>query len=116
MGPIPDDGGYDPVDCRLFRGCVDHRDHLGERSGVEVVVLRNPKAGITSFDDRPAGLRVYDVADEGRGPLASVLHNPFSYPGRVAEAHDAVLHDRRVADCIRAEMRRPGSCRIPAAE
>ncbi len=55
-----------------------------------------------------------DVPDEGRGPLASVIHNPFSYPMRVAEAHDAVLHDRRVADCIRAEMSDPGSCRIPA--
>lgn len=109
IGPIPDDGGYDPVHCGLF-GCDDHRDHLGEGAGVEVLVLRNPKAGITSFDDRPAGLRVYDVPDEGRGPLASVLHNPFTYPARVAEAHDAVLHDQRVADCILAEMAEIGSC------
>lgn len=112
IGPIPDDGGYDPIECGLL-GCDDHREHLGEAAGVEVLVLRNPKAGITSFDDRPAGLRVYDVPDTGRGPLASLFHNPFSYPARVAEAHDAVLHDPRVADCIRSEMAEPGSCDIP---
>ncbi len=77
------------------------------------MVLRNPKAGITNFDDQPEGLRVYDVPDEGRGPLASLIHNPFTYPSRAAEAHDAVLHDKRVADCIRAEMAELGSCDIP---
>ncbi|MCJ7726899.1 MAG: hypothetical protein MUP76_11005 [Acidimicrobiia bacterium] len=114
VGPIPDDGGYDPVECNWLHRCHDHRDHLGEGAGVEVLVLRNPKAGITNFDDRPDGLRVYDVPDEGRGPLGALLHNPFSYSSRVAEAHDAVLHDQRVADCIRAEMADPGSCDIPA--
>jgi len=111
VGPIPDDGGYTPRDCD-WSGlrCTDNRDHLGEESGGEVLVLRNPMAGITNFDDRPEGLRVYDVPDEGRGPLASLLHNPFSYSARVAEAHDAVLHDQRVADCIRAEMADLGSC------
>ncbi|MBU1866196.1 MAG: alpha/beta hydrolase [Actinobacteria bacterium] len=111
VGPIPDDGGYDPIEC-MFDGCVDHRDHLGEGAGIEVLVIRNPKAGITNFDDRPDGLRVYDVPDEGRGPLAAFFHNPFSYSARVAEAHEAVLHDRRVAECIRAELTELGSCDI----
>ena len=116
VGPIPDDGGYSPRECEwLGMRCTDHRDHLGEASGVEVLVLRNPKAGITNFDDQPEGLRVYDVPDEGRGPLASLIHNPFTYASRAAEAHDAVLHDRRVADCIRAEMAELGSCDIPVA-
>ena len=116
VGPIPDDGGYSPKECILPGLCVDNRDHLGEGAGVEVLVLRNPKAGITNFDDRPDGLRVYDVADEGRGPLGAFLHNPFSYSARIAEAHDAVLHDQRVADCIRAEMAELGSCDIPAEQ
>ena len=113
VGPIPDDGGYSPYECD-WSGlrCADNRDYLGEGSGVEVLVLRNPRAGVTSFDDRPEGLRVYDVPDEGRGPLASLFHNPFSYFSRVAEAHNAVLHDQRVADCIRAEMTELGSCDI----
>ena len=113
VGPIPDDGGYTPLECD-WSGlrCTDNRDHLGEASGVEVLVLRNPRAGITNFDDKPEGLRVYDVPDQGRGPLASVFHNPFSYSSRVAEAHDAVLHDQRVANCIRAEMAELGSCDI----
>ena len=116
VGPIPDDGGYDPVECD-WTGlrCHDNRDHLGEDAGVEVLVLRNPKAGITNFDDRPDGLRVYDVPDVGRGPAAAFFHNPFTYGARIAEAHDAVLSDQRVADCIRAEMAEIGSCDIPAA-
>jgi hypothetical protein len=115
VGPIPDDGGYSPVDCDWFGlRCTDNREHLGEAAGVEVVVLRNPNAGITTFDDRPEGLRVYDVPDDGRGPLESLLHNPLTYPVRMAEAHEAVLHDPRVAECILAEMASPGSCDIPA--
>jgi hypothetical protein len=116
IGPIPDDGGYDPVECD-WSGlrCVDNRDHLGEGAGIEVLVLRNPKAGITNFDDRPEGLRVYDVPDDGPGPGAAFLANPFTFSNRVAEAHDAVLRDQRVADCIRAEMAELGSCDIPTA-
>lgn len=113
VGPIPDDGGYNPMECDWLRRCHDNRDHLGDAAGVEVLVLRNPKAGITNFDDRPDGLRVYDVPDDGRGPLGALLHNPFTYSSRVAEAHDAVLRDQRVADCIRAEMAELGSCDIP---
>lgn len=114
IGPIPDDGGYDPLHCRWKVFCEDTREHLGEEAGVEVMVLRNPKAGITNFDDRPEGLRIYDVPDEGRGPLAALAHNPFSYARRVAEAHEAVLHDPRVAECILSEMDLPGSCHIEA--
>ena len=113
VGSIPDDGRYDPTECSLLGGCVDNREHLGEGAGIEVLVLRNPKAGITNFNGRPAGLRVYDLAEEGRGPLSALLHNPFSYSARVAEAHDAVLYDQRVADCIRSEMAELGSCDIP---
>jgi len=113
VGPIPDDGGYNPVHCEGIGRCQDHRDHLGEGSGIEVLVLRNPKAGITNFNDRPDGLRVYDVPDAGRGPLDALVHDPLSFGSRVAEAHEAVLHDQRVADCILAEMAEPGSCDIP---
>jgi hypothetical protein len=114
IGPIPDDGGYRPVRCD-WTGlrCHDTREHLGRAAGVEVVVLRNPKAGITNFDERPNGLRIYDVPDDGPGPLAALAGNPFTYPWRTAQAHEAVLSDRRVADCIRAEMAEPGSCHIP---
>jgi hypothetical protein len=112
IGPIPDDGGYDPMECRWLRMfCTDNRDHLGEAAGVETMVVRNPKAGITNFDDRPEGLRIYDFPDDGPGPLSALVQNPFSYPNRVSEAHESVLHDRRVAECILAEMESPGSCR-----
>lgn len=108
---VPDDGGYDPVSCDfLWFGCTDSRDHLGAASGVEVLVVRNPKAGITSFADLPEGLRVYDAPDDGRGLLEQVWHNPLALPARVAEAHEAVLHDPAVARCITAEMWQPGSC------
>ena len=44
VGPVPDDGGYDPVDCSfLWFGCHDDRAHLGDASGVEVIVVRNPR-------------------------------------------------------------------------
>lgn len=115
-GPLPDDGGYDPADCSWFGlRCTDTRDHLGEASDVEVLVIRNPKAGITNFDDRPEGLRIMDVPDDGPGPLAALLSDPFGYPSRVSEAHDSVLHDLRVAECIVEEMSAPGSCRIGTA-
>ena len=111
---LPDDGGYDPVSCSWF-SCRDERDHLGEASGVEVMVVRNPKAGITNFSDLPDGLRVYEAADRGPGFLETLLTNPIGLVGRVTEAHDAVLTDPRVADCITAEMAAPGTCGLPRA-
>lgn len=112
-GPLPDDGGYDPITCDILGGCRDRRAHLGEASGVEVLVIRNPRAGVTSFGDHPEGLRVIDVADGGPGPLAALLADPFGFPARMAEAHNAVLSDERVARCIAAEMHEPGSCDVP---
>ncbi len=110
-GPIPDDGGYDPITCDPR--CRDRRVDLGRAAGVEVLVIRNPKAGITNFDDHPEGLRVIDAPDDGPGPLAAFLGNPFRYPARVSEAHNAVLTDPRVARCIASEIAVPGSCDLP---
>jgi len=113
IGPVPDDGGYDPVRCRFLGfGCVDSRAGLGDESGVDVVVVRNPKAGVTSFADVPPGLRVFDAPDDGPTLAGQLGRNPLALPGRIARAHEAVLHDRRVADCIVAELR-SGRCDLP---
>jgi len=115
-GPVPDDGGYNPVQCSFLRfDCSDRRVWLGRESGVEVVVIRNPKAAITSFGDDPAGLRVYNAADEGPTIGGQLIRNPFGLPTRIAEAHDAVLHDPKVADCVVAELR-SGVCDLPKAK
>ncbi|MCH7584388.1 MAG: alpha/beta hydrolase [Acidobacteria bacterium] len=112
-GPLPDDGGYDPVGCTLLRfNCSDRRVGLGLNSGVDVLVIRNPKAGVTSFGDHPAGLRVYDAADDGPTIWQQLIRNPFALPWRISEAHEAVLHDRNVADCITAELT-SGTCDLP---
>lgn len=112
-GPLPDDGGYDPVRCGFLRfSCSDRRDGLGRVSGVEVVVIRNPRAGITSFWDEPEDLRVYDAAGEGPTLWDQVGRKVVGMPGRVAKAHEGVLHDRRVADCLVAELR-SGRCDLP---
>ncbi len=117
MGPLPDDGGYDPVDCSLlWFWCRDARAHLGEASGVEVFVVRNPMAGVTSFGDHPAGLRVLDAPDAGPGPFGQLLRNPFGIVERLNRAHLSVLSDPAVARCLVAEMWEPGSCRIGAPE
>lgn len=114
IGPVPDDGGYDPVQCRfLTLWCDDRRAHLGEAAGVDVVVIRNPRAAITSFGDVPPGLRVHDAADDGPGPLGQLFRNPFGLPGRVVEAHESVLSDPRVAACLMGEVRRSGTCDLP---
>jgi hypothetical protein len=114
VGPVPDDGGYDPVHCSfLFLGCEDRRVGLGLRSGVEVMVIRNPRAAITSFGDVPDGLRIYDADDGGRGPLGQLVRNPFGLPGRIAAAHESVLSDPRVAACIVAEATGAGECGLP---
>jgi hypothetical protein len=114
-GPLADDGGYDPVACSLLRGCEDDRDQLGRASGVEVMVVRNPVSGMANFGDAPAGLRVYDAADGGPGFWETLFTRPWAIFSRISEAHNSVLHDQRVADCIVAEMRRPGSCSLPRA-
>ena len=82
---------------------------------MEVVVVRNPVSGVASFGDAPAGLRVYDAADGGPGLIATLLTRPWAVFRRITEAHNAVLHDQAVADCIVAEMRRPGTCSLPRA-
>jgi len=116
LGIVPNDGGYDPVDCVVGPlWCRDSRDGLGERSRVPVAVVRNPKAWITNFDDIPDGLRVYDAPDRGSGFLGTMLQRPWSLPSRVFAAHEAVLHDQDVADCIVAEMRTPGTCGLSRA-
>jgi hypothetical protein len=116
-GPIPDDGGYDPVQCRwMWLGCRDARDNLGRASGIPTLVIRNPKAGITNFDDHPANLRVHDAADAGRGPLDALLRDPLGYPGRVTAAHESVLSNPGVADCLVSEMRDPGTCPLPRSD
>ncbi|MEA2010027.1 MAG: hypothetical protein U9N78_04915, partial [Actinomycetota bacterium] len=56
-GGTADDGLFNPVRCG-WTGCVDIRDGLGERSGVEVVIVRNPDAGFTNFWGRPDDVRV----------------------------------------------------------
>jgi hypothetical protein len=113
LGPVADDGGYTPVRCRFLRfGCEDRRAGLGAQAGVEVVVVRNPKAGITSFADRPPGLRIYDAPDDGPTILGQLGRNPMALPARVAQAHESVIHDRSVAACIVAEMR-SDRCDLP---
>jgi len=112
-GSLPDDGGYDPIQCTFLGfGCSDRRAGLGHSAGVEVVVIRNPKAALTSFGDLPAGLRVYDAADDGPTIWGQLARNPFALPWRIAEAHDAVLHDQKVAECIVAELA-SGTCDLP---
>jgi hypothetical protein len=111
-GPIPDDGGYDPIHCDR-RGCVDTRRHLGEASGVEVVVMRNPRGGITNFGDLPEGLRVYDASDGGPGFAETLFTRPWDLVSRATNAHLAVLDDPRVADCLSAEIAGSGACHLP---
>jgi len=106
---IPDNGGFDPVAC-TSEGCRDRRENLGEASGVEVIAIRNPDALVTNFWDRPEGLRVYDLVDDGRPSAALLWNNPWAVAGRVSEAHGSVLVHWIVADCISAEVARAGSC------
>ncbi|HEX5630568.1 MAG TPA: hypothetical protein VFY15_02840, partial [Acidimicrobiia bacterium] len=113
-GPVPDDGGYDPVDCSLlWFWCRDARAHLGESSGVEVVVVRNPRAGVTSFSDHPSGLRVLDAPDDGHGPWEQLVRDPMGWFTRISRAHEAVLTDPAVARCLVTEMWHPGDCSFP---
>ena len=113
IGVVPDDGGYNPIRCDAS-GCVDTRRHLGEASGVEVMVVRNPQAGITNFADVPEGLRVLEASDGGPGFFSTLLTHPWDIGSRVTEAHFAVLDDPRVAECIATEITGDGGCQLHA--
>jgi hypothetical protein len=115
-GAIPDDGGYDPVRCTVLRVvCTDTRVGLVGASGVEVIVIQNPKAVITNVGTPPPGLRVVEAPDGGPWPIEQIRRNPILLPSRISEAHKSVLRDQRVADCIVAEMTSPGSCGLTPA-
>jgi len=111
IGPLADNGLFHPVRCEWF-SCSDIRDHLGERSGVEVIAVRNPDALITNFRDEPEGMRIYELDDGGPHPL-SWPWDPVETLDRIGEAHGAVLHSDVVADCIVAEAGQTGSCTWP---
>ncbi|MCL1595706.1 MAG: alpha/beta hydrolase [Actinomycetia bacterium] len=106
---IPDNGGFDPIRC-TDDGCRDVRANLGEAAGIDVIAIRNPDAVVTNFIDEPVGLRVFDLVDDGK---SSALVAPFGIIGfqkRVSEAHRSVLTHPAVADCVKAEVLRSGSC------
>jgi hypothetical protein len=110
---LPDDGGYDPYHCTFLRiVCRDTRIDLGRPSGIEVLVIQNPKAGITNVGVAPRGLRVLDAPDDGPGILGQITRNPLVLPWRIFEAHRSVLRDPSVADCLVHEMWSPGSCTL----
>lgn len=111
---LPDDGGYDPYHCTFLRIiCTDTRIDLGRPSGIEVLVIQNPKAGITNVVGMaPRGLRVLDAPDDGPSILGQIVRNPLVLPWRIAEAHQSVLRDPAVADCLVHEMWSPGSCTL----
>lgn len=111
-GETADDGLFSPVRCG-WTGCRDVRNRLGERSGVEVVIVRNPDAGFTNFRGRPDRVRVYDLDDQG-GSMLKRFPNLVGMWQRMGEAHNSVLHSDTVADCIAAEARSAGSCRWPS--
>ena len=114
IADIPNDGGYDPVQCTVLRiSCVDTRIDLGRASGVEIVVIQNPKAGVTNLGTaRPEGLRVINAPDNGPGLLESLLRFSIAAPLRIAQAHRSVRRSPQVALCIHAEMWSPGSCGV----
>ena len=95
--------------------CTDSRDHLGAASGVQVMVVRNPKSGVARFSDIPEGLRVYEAADDGPGLFETLFTRPWTIASRISAAHNSLLHDPRVADCIVAEMGQTGACPLPQA-
>lgn len=112
-GNTADDGLFNPIRCG-WAGCRDIRDGLGEQSGVEVVIVRNPDAEFTNFRDRPDGVRVYDL-DDGGGGMLSRFPNIFGMWNRMGEAHSSVMHSDTVAACIAAEAQRVGSCVWPVS-
>ena len=110
LGFVPDNGGFDPIRC-AGGACRDLRVDLGTRAGVEVIAIRNPDALVTNFVDEPAGLRTYDLIDDGAPGALSRWWNPVWTFRRIFSAHGSVLEHRSVADCVRAESLVPGSCR-----
>jgi pimeloyl-ACP methyl ester carboxylesterase len=106
---IPDNGGFDPVAC-TSDGCRDRRESLGVASGVEVIAIRNPDAVLTSFRERPEGLRVFDLVDDGKPSSLWYWNVPPLFAARMSEAHGSVLKHWLVADCISAEIEDPGGC------
>ncbi len=110
-GDTADDGLFDPVRCD-WNGCSDIRDGLGEVSGVEVVIVRNPDAGFTNFWGRPDDVRVYDL-DDGGGSMLGRFPDFVGMWQRMGEAHNSVLHSDTVADCIASEAQVAGSCDWP---
>lgn len=112
-GDTPDDGLFNPVQCG-WSGCRDIRDGLGGRSGVEVVIVRNPDAVVTNLYAHPDDVRVYDLDDGGGSPFAR-FPRVLAMLSRVGDAHNSVLHSDTVADCIAAEAESVGSCSWPTA-
>ena len=76
---LPNDGGFDPVVCSPHQSsacslCTDKRDHLGRKSGTDVVVFRSPDTlNISNFSDRPPGLEVVTIDDPGPSPVEEAL-------------------------------------------
>ncbi len=107
---IPDNGGFDATRC-TDGACRDVRENLGQASGVEVMVIRNPDAEITNLRDDPDGLRVFDLENDG-GIAARYLAplSPLLAFKRIWHAHSSVLEHEAVSACIKAEVAEPGSC------
>ena len=110
-GDTADDGLFNPVQCG-WGGCSDIRNGLGGRSGVEVVIVRNPDAVFTNFWGHPDDVRVYDL-DDGGGSMLGWFPDVLGMWQRMGEAHNSVLHSDTVADCIASEARVGGSCVWP---
>jgi len=106
---IPDNGDFNPIRCTRD-GCRDVRVNLGEKSGVEVIAVRNPDAVITNFTDEPKGLRVYDFVDDGKSSALVAPFGLYGFQRRVREAHASVLTSSVVAACIKAEVAISGAC------
>ncbi|HEX9856102.1 MAG TPA: hypothetical protein VGC47_12380 [Acidimicrobiia bacterium] len=110
---VPNDGGYDPQACTVTR-CGDARVDLGVASSVEVLVIRNPDAAVTSFVDVPDGLRVHDLERDG-GTHAFVGGRSLAgMLERIQEAHTAPIGHPATAACILEELRELRSCRWTA--
>ncbi len=107
---LPDNGGFEVERCTDGM-CRDVRENLGKASGVEVIAIRNPDAGITSFRSNPAGMRVYDLIHDGGAPAWLLLPlSPLLSSFRVWQAHGSVLEHDSVAVCIASEVDAAGSC------
>ncbi len=110
---LPNNGGYDPHECGWLT-CRDTRRNLGREAGVDVLVIRNQDAVVTSFGDEPAGLRIYDLDDDGEPSALRRVVTRGSVLGRISSAHDSPLHHPEVAACLRNELHAVGTCRWSA--